>query len=59
MKFKITKASDWAYEAELDIKTFDELMAFVAENGDIIVGNYDFVKDVERPTIKIYDDYVE
>lgn len=50
MKFKVDKASDWKYEAEVEINTLKELLSFVDKNGEIVF---------RANEITIYDDYLE
>ena len=50
MNFKVTKASDCNYKGTVEINSLEDLLAFIEENGVIIMGSR---------IIKIYDDYVE
>jgi hypothetical protein len=53
MKFKLTKASDWNYESEVEINTLEELVNFTKENGNRVV------LDTDDSEITIYDNYLE
>ena len=61
MKFEVSKTSDWTYRKQIDIKTLEELMEFVNDNGQIIITPYDPIVDVivGLPSIEIYDDWRE
>ncbi len=50
MKFKLTKASDWDFDCEIEINTLEELITFIKEEGSIIL---------YEDMIMIYDSYVE
>ena len=58
VKFKITKASDWEYGAEVEVNTLDDLkdLALIHGCSRLIV---DFTKFADVCGITIYDDYVE
>lgn len=70
MTFNLTKASSYhprRITEDIEVTTLEELMELVQEKGDIIIyktsckevkdGCFDY--NVEKPTICIYDDYVE
>lgn len=60
MKIRVRKASDDTYEGYTELKTIEDLLSFIAYNGDIIVGNiYVREKNQYEIGITIYDDYVE
>lgn len=68
MKFEITKASDWNYRETKEIKTLDELLQFIRENGACVIGrvpDYANWSDGQSDppekcfALEIYDDYLE
>jgi len=56
MKFKLTKASDWNFETEIEINTLDDLLKLLETEGKLVLGNFD---DDCKYSIIIYDDYLE
>ena len=59
MKFKLTKASDWCWEDEIEINTLEELIKFIKKNWAIIMDEPLDKKRDKRYRIIIYDYYVE
>lgn len=52
MTFKITKASDYNYSDTMAFNSLAELMAFINEEGKVVIY-------AEENEIMIYDDYIE
>lgn len=50
MKFKVTKASSYKYEEEIEINSLEELIKFYDKEGDLVF---------RGDSIIIYDDYLE
>ena len=72
MKVVITKASDYKYAKCAVIKSLKKLGEFIKENGDVIIGTWDYhdgyskkEQEAKKQNFKpdfeimIYDDYVE
>jgi hypothetical protein len=59
MKIRVRKASSDNYESFVELKTIEDLFAFVENEGEIIVGDM-FIpeKDEYELGITIHDDYV-
>ena len=50
-----SQCGDWLIE----IKTLDDLIDFVKDNGCIVVSDYSNIDENSIPEIEIYDDYRE
>jgi predicted GNAT family N-acyltransferase len=57
MKFKLTKASDWWWEDEIEINTLEELLELYKIYGNLVIET-SFEND-NIYEIEIYDDYRE
>ncbi len=54
-RFRLYRASKAHYSDEVEIADMPALLAFLAEHGPCVVSN----DDGSRPSITIYDDYLE
>lgn len=61
MNVYLSKASDYRYEGSVQLDTMADLLAFIKENGQVIVEehNPDIYGKGYDLHITIYDDYVE
>ena len=60
MKVKLTKASDWKYEEEIEIHTLQDLIDLENTTGSGLVTYLSgTMKDGTEPQIVIYDYYME
>lgn len=64
MIFDVTKSSNYDYREQIEIKTLDELLDFIAINGQIVLipASPTFVDKrwiIKLPCIEIYDDWRE
>jgi len=53
----IARQEDDVERWSIELNTLEEIMAFIAENGQIIISEEDY--NCPNPTIEIYDDYRE
>ena len=65
MKFRLTKASDWKFEEEIEINTLEDLVALQNKytncggDSDYVWVNPSLVVDFDEEEITIYDYYLE
>ena len=65
MKFRLTKASDWKFEEEIEINSLDDLITLQNKyknyegDPDYVWDNPSLVIDFNEKEITIYDNYLE